>query len=366
MGVIKKLVGWFVLLAFGVTGMIFAIIVVAFSQDALVRDYTSNVPKQVVRDLPPLADQALRVISKSPDMAKDPEAQKWLVALEQAPMKLSEVFEKSGLKTWFERELVVALSQLGETTRGTTTAKPIQLRLGPYYAALTGPVMQEYVKGVVAKLPPCKIDQQARWAAALTKPSSEIAYPACSPSEDVLRLGWAQWRAEITKKPQEHTFLTQRQSQEMTASLVMARMFSWLAFLFPLGLLCLGAIIVTSTGTRGFLMSMGFTIALSGAIVWSASFGTKESLTQIAASGIDLTRITSGLPFVSDRASQKLAEMGLPFLKMLIDPMLRSFSSVSSWVVGAGMGMFLVSFLIAARRKQEDPPQVLQVVRVRR
>lgn len=366
MGVIKKLVGWFVLLAFGVTGMIVAIMVVAFSQDALVRDYTSNVPKQVVRDLPPLADQALRVISKSPDMAKDPEAQKWLMALEQAPMKLSEVFEKSGLKTWFEGELLVALSRLGGVVQGKTVDKPITIRLGPYYAALTGPVVQQYVRGVMAKMPPCDTQQQARWTVALTKSSSEGTYPACSPSEEALRLIWARLQAESAKKTQKYLLLTPQHSQELATDLVMVRKFSWSLFFFPFGLLCLGALLVTSTGTRGFLMSMGFTVALSGAIVWSASSGIKEGLTQIAASGIDLTRLTSGLPLVSDRASQKLAEMALPFVKMLVEPLIGPFVTISSWVMGAGMGMFLVSFLIAARRKQEDPPQVIQVVRVRR
>lgn len=366
MGMIKKLVGWFVLLIFGVPSMLAAISVVTLSQDALISAYTSKVPQQIVRDLPPLADLALRVMAKSPEMAKDPEARKWLMAFAEAPMKLSEVFEKSGLKAWSEGELILVLSQLGEVVRGKTTAKPIHLRLGPYYAALTGSVMQAYTKGVMAKLPPCQIAQQARWTVALTKRASESSYPACSPNEDILRLGWAQWQAEAAKQAKEHTLLTRVQSQEIAGVLVMARMFSWLAFFMPLCILCLGALIVTSTGTRGFVMSVGFAIALSGGSVLLSSSVAREGLTHLAASGLDLTRLSSGLPFVSDRAAQKLADMALPFLKTLVEPLLGAFVTVSSLVLGVGVGVFLGSFLIAAaRRKEEEPVQVVRIIRKR-
>jgi len=271
---IKRVIGSFILVSMGIP-ILFAVIWAYGITKALVSpDFISNLPQDILSELPLLIDDLSSDI-ETQWHGIDDEARIWLKAYRENGTDLNKLLKDSGIETWMQTDLQSAFLEIGDILRGERAISNVDLNMRPLKLALKNPILINELSSIIAKLPPCSPLDNTWWQDRLeqtiiSEGQHELKLKPCRPAdlENISTALTIYLGNEIEQIPDSIEML--HVDQDLPRGLDITRWlarFMLLLFVIPALFIFLGALIA-SDSRPSFLRWVGFPTLIGAGLVF--------------------------------------------------------------------------------------------------
>ena len=347
MRVVGKIFGFIVVVLIGMP-VLFAITWASgLTSAALSEGFFDNMSRQVIERMPALIETGYAAFQE-PGALERPDDRQWAAALGQVEPPLPKLLERTGLYSWLTEEVARTVRAVGEAVQGERAAESVTIDMRPLKQALVHPELLEYLRQVLAKLPPCDAAQAQRWRehAFSRRMDGDERLPPCHPGLEVTDRAEAVISAHTAAIPDTIRVFGEGETPPFDVARTVHSVV-WLLFLLPVLLIGGGSILGARDG-RGILR-------------WS---GTATLVTALFS--LLLAALASGwlLPYLplhfqgddamfTGEAGQKLARDVLSLLGGFLDDMFSPVRTGSGVVGLVGAALLGGSFLVKRERKDK-------------
>jgi hypothetical protein len=342
MNAVRKLIGLFLIVFFGLPVLFGMIWAVGLIKATVSPEFLTDLPRQAIADLPATADEIFRV-AQTDEYITDANTRAWFQAAAKAGTMPSELLAKTGLNDWLSGELSGSLRQIGRVLRGEVRPRPIVIDLEPLKRALLSPEVEVFLAATLENLPPCDELGLRKWADVAAYGPGRHELPACRPDPEASKAALAAARTKIVDDIPEDVelFRDVRHFPPLPFGLSgTVTVVSFLLFLIPAAFIFLGAVIADSS-LSGFLKWSGASIFAGGVPALLLALAVKYfSLWGIASGGFSWhgERVSE----LGDLAFDKLRYIPESIVNQLFSPVV----VVAALVCVVGVVMFALSYSV--------------------
>jgi len=279
MNVLRKIIGLLIIVFIGLPILFGVIWAVGLTRAAVSPEFLSELPREIIEEVPRITDEIFEE-AQDPAVISDPDIRAWFKAAARTGKSPRDVITESGLLDWMENELGRSLEDIGEIMRGKSRLRAITIDLRPLRRALTHPAVEDYIKAVLAELPPCDAEQLEDWEDAIRYDRDWLEFPACVPDPVLVESALAAWReGSLRDMDDEIEVFSNPRLPRGLRRLGISRLVSMLSygmFLIPLLILVLAALIA-GCSTGGFFRWFGGPVFLGGLSVAALAFLARQA-----------------------------------------------------------------------------------------
>jgi hypothetical protein len=265
--------------------------------------------------------------------------------------------EKIGIMDWLKNELSQSLEDIGKILRGEMSPRPVILNMRPLKAALSHEGIDQYLKEILEKLPPCTDDQTREWLEAVVhkRPFDYDTPPACQPPDmvkavEVLRRAWIQ---EVDEIPNEVDMIESDEWDFYPHSGVkfthIVVSLTYFLFFIPAVILLLAALIATSSGS-GILRWIGVPTLIGGLLAFALSqFVGKTVQWAIGVGPVGYSYSDVDFPF--EEVGEIFVEKMGDIILLVVDHLFSAVNTVAGTVCIVGIVLIALSYLVTRDRR---------------
>ena len=348
MNAARAIVGALVLFFLGIPALGVVIWATGVTNAVVSEEFLSEIPKEIVAEVPALVDDVYKA-ALEPGQVRDPNAKLWVEALAKVETTPSKVLEDSGVYGWLRNELSAAFDGMGKVMRGDMDGKDLVLDLKPLKAALASDVLRNWVKEIIAHLPPCAGSRLVEWQNAPPEKRRVEELPACNPGPEVMDAAIDIVIANFHQIPDERPMFTRA---EMPSGMDVPRTVSavmWFLFIIPAFLILIGAAIADSR-MRGFLRWSGIATVIGGLFPLLTSSAVQGGLLAWMKMDPSFWDFGNRTQFWTSEASRIVADRVVTITSRMVDHLFTPVTTIALVVCGVGAALFILSFLV---KKQE-------------
>ena len=343
MNVVRKLIGLFLIVFFGLPTLFGMIWAVGLIRATVSPEFLVDLPRQAIADLPATADEIFK-LAQSEDYITDANTRAWFQAAARAGTTPSELLAKTGINDWLSGEISGSLRQLGRVLRGEARPRPIAVDLEPLKRALLSPEFEGFLSATLENLPPCDELGLRKWAdVAAYGPGGRHELPACRPDPEASAAALAAVRTKIVEDIPDDVeiFKDVRHFPSFPFGLsTTVTVVSFLLFLIPAAFIFVGAVIADSS-LSGFLKWSGASVFAGGLPAFLLALSVKYFALWGIARG--------GLSWHGDRVSE-LGDLAFDKLRYIPESIVNQLFSpvvvVAALVCVAGVVLFALSYSV--------------------
>jgi hypothetical protein len=267
----RTILGILIMVFFAVPILFGIIWAVGFTQAAVSPKTLSQLPGEVIAEVPTLLD-GLMAAARDQDSEMDYETRTWLNAMAAAGTSPKQILRETGLESWMAKELTGSLAALGDIMGGKSSARVLWLDMKPLKAAFSHPAMSSWLAQVLEKLPPCSAGESEAWGRVLASEDSCAELPACRPGEGQGEAVAAVIRSRIDRDIPDRVNLLEdahfpRRNFNVARTVTSL---AYLLFLIPAAFILVGALI-GGRGKVGFFRWSGIATMAGGGLVLALS-----------------------------------------------------------------------------------------------
>jgi hypothetical protein len=346
MNPIRKLLGLLTII-FIALPVLFAIIIAVGATKAIVSpEILSDIPQDIVKNLPKAVDE-IYVELKDSDLGKTDmgnNTKLWLKAILKLKTTPKVIIESSGISKWLEQELAVSLQHMGDILRSEAEPETVKLNLRSLKTALTSATMVKYCKELIAQLPPCTEIEIEEWKKLTVKIKGIDSIPACKPDNieitDTLVKNFLELLVENTPDKVELFKI----NDKLPYGLDIIKFVSSIAyalFLIPVIFIIIGSAI-GATSKKNFFKWSGYT-TISGGL-------SALSFSSLIINIVPLSKFTinfghSGI-IISEHFESILLQKTCLFSDLILDKLFTPISELGGTVAIIGLLLVGVSYLV--------------------
>jgi hypothetical protein len=261
----RTVIGLLIMIFFAIPILFGVIWAVGLTQAAVSSKMLSELPREVIAEIPDLVDGVL-LAAKDRNVDMDPEARAWLTAVAGVATTPKQLLAETGLNDWMEKELSGTLRTVGDILNGKTEAREVWLDLRPLKQALNHPAMELYITRVLENLPVCTPEQAGAWERKIADRSYGDDFPPCRPDGSVSQTIVATIRDHMTRDiPDQVNFFKSGHFPYRRFNIAKTVMsFTYLLFLLPAAFILVGALIAARSKSLFFRWSGAVTMIGGG------------------------------------------------------------------------------------------------------
>jgi hypothetical protein len=280
----RTILGLLIMIFFAIPALFGIIWAVGLTQAAVSSKMLSELPREVIAEIPDLVDGVL-LAAKDENIQMDPDARIWLTAVAGVATTPKELLRETGLNDWLEKELFGTLRTVGDILNGRTEAREVWLDLRPLKQALNHPAMERYLAQILERLPACGPDQTKAWERIIEDQDHYSALPPCRPEGSMSINAAAAIRSNFTRDiPDEVNFFKNSRFPFHRVNIAKTVVsFTYLLFLIPALFILLGALVAARCKSHFFRWSgaitmiggglaLGLATLVKQIVPWSARF----------------------------------------------------------------------------------------------
>lgn len=262
MNVFRKIVG-FLLIVFVGLPLLFGIIwAVGLTKAAVSPEFVSDLPQEIIREIPSLLDSIFDE-AKDEDVMADYNTRAWFEAADRVDISPRELLQRIGLLDWMNQELRDLFEDIGDILRGSRRARALVMDLHPLKDALQHEEFYNYLRQILANLPSCDEAETEKWEKSIWSGRDWFDRPACRPDPATIEAILEDVRQEIIFDiPDDISILDNVRFFPFGIS----RVVTWLSyslFLIP-ALVIFLASLVAATSPASFFRWSGISVFLGG------------------------------------------------------------------------------------------------------
>jgi len=351
MNTIAKVFGILILIFIGIPLLVAMIWAAGMTRAATSEQFYSDLSRKVVKQLPDLVEKSFKA-AQQPQSGGDPATRAWVNAIAKAQTSLPELLDKTGLRMWLEKEVAGTIEQVGQAMRGKVSPTSVSMDMRPLKNALVGPEFLDYLKQLLANLPPCDDQGIQAWKQRAASSRHGDPYPPCNPGTEALDQARTLIAARVAEIPDQQPMFHEGESLPAFDVTRTVNSFLWLFFLVPILFVAIGAVLAGGAG-RGFVSWSGGSILIAGTIsllLAGLAGGLFVGLLQMDPGAFHVSGSDAWLwdsAAGRELAAQVSGMMG-DFLEDLFSPVI-----TFSWIVaGAGLVLVILSMLMGRRREE--------------
>jgi hypothetical protein len=274
MGIIRKVVGFFVLAGVALPTLVAIIWAVGLIQATMDPAFFRGVVLEVVKEAPTIADEVFEAVKNEQEIG-DAEGQAWVKALVAAGIRPSDFLTRSGLSDWMENTLAPSIARIGDVLSGAAAPESVKLDFRPLKATLVSGQFQALMTAIVEKLPTCAAADLERWKVEKKGHECHCDPPPCNPGPEAVQAMFGPLGMAAAEIPDEVPVFHDAEFPEGLDVLHTVAAAMGMLFFIPIVLILLGAAI--AGGFRiGFVAWAGWTTLLGGlvSVAFSSFFST--------------------------------------------------------------------------------------------
>lgn len=280
----RTIIGSLIMIFFAIPVLFGIIWAVGLTQAVVSSKMLSELPREVIAELPDLVDGIL-LAAKDETIQMHPDGRIWLQAIAGVATTPKELLKETGLNDWLEKELSGTLRTVGDILNGKTEAREVWLDLRPLKQALNHPAMERYLMQVMEKLPVCSPEQTGAWERIIQDQDHNRDLPPCRPEALMNTNAAAFIRNGFTRDiPDEVNFFKNSRFPYHRINIAKTVMsFTYLLFLIPAFFIIMGALVAARCKSHFFRWSgvvtmiggglaLGLATLVKQIIPWSTHF----------------------------------------------------------------------------------------------
>jgi hypothetical protein len=339
----RTILGLLIMIFFAVPILFGVIWAVGFTQAAVSQKTLSELPGEIIAEIPELMDGML-LAARNENSDLDYDTRTWLNAIDGASTTPREVLRESGLNGWLEKELSGSLRAIGDILNGRSDARSVWLDMRPLKAAFSHPAMERWLSQVLDKLPVCSSGQTQAWERIVRNPSPYDSLPPCRP-ESATGIA-AVIRDHITRDiPDQVNIMESAHFPRGRFNIARTiTSFTYLLFLIPALFILLGALVAARSKSHFFRWSGAATMA-GGGLVLAMSSLVKEIIPW--ALRVGPVNYSSSWTHWHDAFSDHVGGLALVVSRHFISPVI----TVAGAVCVVGLLLFAFSFTFTQEGK---------------
>jgi len=352
MSPIRKFIGFFIAALIGIPVLFGTIIAVGISNAVVTPEVMSDMPREIIEELPDVIDDIYNAMILEEDIDDD-KARVILDSMKRSGTTPRKVMEESGMFEWLREELSDTLRQFGEVLRGERVPGPIRLQLEPLKQAILHPAMTSYLKSLIKSLPECRDTGLEEWKRlAFTNDWSDgfdlDQFPECRPAgieiTDEMVMMFQQRAVE--EMPDEEEIMDDWEdiprgwNITRTVSAV-----TYTLFIFPALFIFLGSLIA-ATSKSSFFRWSGVSTMIGGLLAYGMA-SLLNNLIPVTEFGLRYNLADSFSSRFEEVVVSKTASLTEIFMNSLFGPA----SKLGGTVAVIGLILFALAFLINDDRK---------------
>lgn len=334
----RTVLGLLIMIFFALPILFGIIWAVGLTQAVVSSKMLSELPREVISEIPDLVDAAL-LAAQDENSQLHPDARIWLKAMAGVAKTPRELLRETGLNDWLEKELSDSLRTVGDILNGKIEARNVRLDLRPLKQALNHPAMGLYISQMLENLPECTPEQTELWQEIIREPDHSVELPPCRPAAASSVDASIVIRGNMIRDiPDQVNFFKSGHFPHRRINIARTVMsFTYLLFLIPAAFIFLGAL-VAARGKAGFCRWSGVTTMIGGGLALGLATFVKQVIPWSA-------HYRPG-PFTShwlrwnDLLGEQLGSIALVFTRHLVAPVI----SVAGAVCVVGLLLFAFSF----------------------
>ncbi|MCA9521532.1 MAG: hypothetical protein KC609_11190 [Myxococcales bacterium] len=312
---------------------------------ALTPKFISDIPREVIKQLPDIVDQTFEA-AKKPDALRDRDAKIWVDAISKTKPTPSELFKQIGLYSWLQKELDGVFADLGKVMRGDGGVTAITLDFRPLKQAFTGIPFRTYVTQLIGNLPACSPIDQQRWTIVTQRRDNNAKLPPCNPGAQSVQTILDHVADSMKAIPDMQPVLRANEVPNSFGVTKLAGVGAWLLLLIPAFMIMIAAA-MGGTGGRGFLRWSGVATLLGGLAPLAGAWFFKEVALKMLKLDPSSWHAMKENPFWTHDANRILTEKTAAILDTTLTPVMSSIFLVSAIVTGIGVMLLFGSFFAA-------------------
>lgn len=313
---------------------------------ALSPKFVSDIPREVIKQLPTLVDETFAA-AKKPGALKDPDARIWVEAMSKTQPSPSEMLKQIGLYAWLQKELDSFFVDLGKVVRGEGGVTQLSLDFRPLKQAFSGPVFRNYVTQLIGHLPACNPVDQQRWNIVTQRRDTSSKLPPCNPGAQSVQTILDHVADSMKTVPDQRVVLRSGEVPNTYGASKLVGVGAWLLLLVPAFLIIIAAA-MGGTGGRGFLRWSGFATLLGGLFPLGGAWFFKEVVLGMVKLDPSNWTTMRDNPFWTHDANKIVTQKVAAILESTFSPVMSSIFLVSAVVAGIGFMLLVFSFMAAA------------------
>jgi hypothetical protein len=350
MNVVRKTIALIIIIFIGIPTLVGIIWAVGITRAVVSPEFLSELPREIIDKVPNMLDEVVEEVDRE-YVITDKETRLWVRALASADTSPKELLEEIGVMEWMHTELSHSLEDVGKILKGEMRPRTIMLNLRPLKTALKHEKINEYLREVIDKLPPCTDEQKEEWIAAVMDADSLEDLPPCRPQDldEAVKILRVHWIREVEDIPDEvEMFKIERgwYFKDSAADIIQLVMsLTFFLFFLPAVILAAGAFIATSSGP-GILRWLGFS-TLAGGIL---SFGLSSFTVRFLGWGIGAFPFSYSYTDVPPLAEAFIEKSSDIFLTV-VDHLFSAVNVVSGVVCIVGIVLIALSYSMVREAK---------------
>lgn len=350
MAAIRKIIALFIIILFGFPILFGIIWAVGLTQAAISPEFISELPQEIIAEVPKLTDELFRDAQDEAYIRND-NTRAWFKAAAATGISPQELMAETGLLAWMEDELSAGLEELGDVLRGRRRPGDITIDLLPLQDALRHEAIDRYIAAVLEKLPPCDYRELETWKEGIDRDINWWELPACRPELPLATRILRKERMEAIDDMDDVIILMEDAegprfpfSQTITA-------FSYGLFILP-GIILLIAALIAATSPGGFFRWFGMSILISSVFpLLLAVFIRNTSAWALKFYPYAIWK--SGATDLEELFLDKFLWIPHEIIHHLFTPVV----TIAGSLCILGLVIFAVSFLVSGGQRSQPQPQ---------
>ncbi len=346
---IRKLIGLFIVI-FITLPVLFSIIIAVGATNSIVSpELLSDLPREMVKNLPKAIDDLYLELKKIDldDTDMDDDGKIWIKAILNAKKTPNSIIEESGISNWLKDELSVSLKYIGDILRGEAEPETVVLNFDKLKNALTTPAMIKYFRELIEQFPECTDSQINEWKDLDIDFDDISSMPACKPVDiEITDNLIKELISKIVSDMPDNIEIFQIEGN-LPYGVDIAKFvtsITYLLFLIPIVFIIIGSAIGAST-KRDFFRWSGYTTIIGGlsALGFTALIQNIIPLSGFALNFDHHTHI------VSDKFEKILFHKISTFSDILFDKLFNPIAELGGTVAIIGLLLIGISYLVQSK-----------------
>ncbi|MEN8154481.1 MAG: hypothetical protein ABFR75_10705 [Acidobacteriota bacterium] len=347
----RKFFGFFIIAFIAIPVLFVTIIAVGVTNSVVTPEFLSELPRDVIEELPVITDQLYSELEKE-EYINDERTRVLINAMKKIDKTPRQLMEEVGIFFWLKNELGESLKKFGEVLRGERPPEPLHLNMSTLKKALTHNSVTQYFKAIINQLPECDNIDIEEWKDTVFKSkwSDDFdlgSFPLCRPANlEITDELVKTFQLKAIEDIQDRVDLIDNEDY-CPSSFNITKVVStvtYALFLLPLILIVLGSL-VGATSMPGFFKWSGISIMIGGLSAYGLA-SLLENLIPVSKFGFKFHHTE----FISSNFNELIYSKAANLTDMFLDKLFTPASKLGGTVAVIGLIIFAVSFLINEKR----------------
>lgn len=348
----RTIIGSFIIVFLGIPSLFAIIWAVGLTKAAVSPELLSDLPQEIIAEVPDLVNDILTSVQDKDDIFKD-NTEKWIKVIPELETSPKELLEKIGLLKWLENELSESLQSIGDILRGKRKSFDVVLNLRPLKLSLSHKAVDQYFFDILKKLPPCDEMNTEIWKSLAIDNESYEDLPACQPDLKIAKEVLQQARNEIIYDIPDEIDIFQgdwffRGDIDFAKTIISL---TYLLFLIPAVFIILGSLIA-STSKSSFFTWSGIATLIGGIFPLAISLLLKNIIIKF----IHLAPCSHFDVFSTELQEIIFEKMG-GIMHIVVNQLFSPVGKVAGTVCVIGVVLFALSFAVSDDKEPKDTHQ---------